>query len=48
MKQEFFFDESEISLDTKVNIAYCIVVSNRIQDQLDDGLEKKAETCSCS
>jgi len=32
----------------RLDIAYCIVVSNWIYDQPDDGLEKKFETCSCS
>jgi hypothetical protein len=35
-----FSDDNEISLDTKDLILHCIVASNRIYDQLDDGLEK--------
>jgi hypothetical protein len=42
-----YIDDARSNIN-QVNIAYCIVVSNRIHDQPDDGLEKKAETCSCS
>ena len=41
-------DENEISLDTKYLILHCIVAWNRIYSQPDDGVEKKAETRSCS
>jgi len=43
-----FIDENEISLDTEDLILHCIVASNRLYDQPDDRLEKKAETCICS
>jgi hypothetical protein len=30
----------------QLNIAFCMVASNRTHNQPDDGLEKYAETCS--
>jgi len=36
-----FINKNEISLDTKGLILHCIVASNRIYDQPDDGLKNK-------
>jgi hypothetical protein len=35
-----FIDENKISLDSKDLILHCVVASNSLYDQPDDGLEK--------
>jgi hypothetical protein len=47
-KKKFYRRKRDLVRYQRLNIAYCMVASNRIYDQTDDGLEKKAETCSCS
>ena len=41
MYNKFYQSKLDIVRYQSLNIAYCIVVSNRIYDQPDDGLEKE-------
>jgi len=41
MNNKFYRLKRDLVRYQRLNIAYCIVASNRIYDQPDDGLEKK-------
>jgi hypothetical protein len=46
INKKFYRWKRDLVRYERLNIAYCIVASNRTYDQTNDGLEKKAETCS--
>ena len=48
MNKKFYWWKLDLVGYKRLNIACCVVLSNRTYVQPDDGLDKKAETCSCS
>jgi hypothetical protein len=44
--KKFYRGKRHLVRYQRLNVAFCTVASNRIYNQPDDGLEKKAETCS--
>jgi hypothetical protein len=46
MNKNFYQLKQDLIRYQRLNIAYCVVASNTIYNQPDDGLDRKAETCS--